>query len=103
MMVDYAILCLDRNRRPREIDGMITWGKFRGRFGHTGALLARLGIATALFYAVAVLYWGTAGSGGAEAFLHPLIPTAVFAAVISLPIGTGLLVSWRMTSARNAS
>lgn len=81
---------------------MITWGRVRSSFGRQWALVARLGTATTLFYAVAVLYWGTAGASGVAVFVHPLMATAVFASVISLPIGIGLLVSWRMTNARRA-
>lgn len=63
--------------------------------------IPRLVIATALFYGVAVLYEGTVGYTGGDVFVEPLIPTAVFAAAIVLPVALGWLVSWRLaTTAR---
>ncbi len=57
-------------------------------------------MASALFYSVAVLYHGTIGYSGSDVFLAPLMGTAVFAAVIALPVLAGWLVSRRHGSGR---
>ncbi|ALG83526.1 hypothetical protein [Gordonia phthalatica] len=72
------------------------------RTGQTIKLAMRVVMATVLFYAVAVLYAGTAGAAGMDVFVQPMIGTAVFGGVLVLPLAAAWVVSRRLTDSGNA-
>lgn len=65
-------------------------------------LALRVVMATVIFYAVAVLYAGTAGAAGKDVFVQPMIGTAVFAGLLVLPLTAAWVVSRRLTDSSNA-
>lgn len=90
-----ASICLVNRICMREMDCMLNRTKLPSRIGKQWVLASRLVLATALFYSVAVLYCGTTGATGRDVFVEPMIGTAIFAVVISFPIGAGWFVSRR--------
>ncbi|MBM7368113.1 hypothetical protein [Gordonia hydrophobica] len=67
------------------------------RIGPKTGLVGRLVVATTLFYAVAVLYFGTTGAVGRDVFVQPMVLTAVFAGVLCVPLIAGWVVVRRFT------